>query len=95
VLHPLLLEYIVNTKQDVELNVRKYVLVSVDRADPLPTWLPDGDWFRYIIWQGNSKLEGYKIGSIEEVTEYAETVTEDLNERMRTGKYTYTATKKQ
>ena len=84
-----------NTKLEVKSNARKYVLLSVNKADPLPTWLPEGNWYRYTIEQGNSKLEGYKIGSIEGVTKYAETVTEELNERMRTGKYAYTATRKQ
>ena len=76
-----------NTKLEAQLNARKYVLISVDKVDPIPAWLPEGAWYLYIIGQGNLKLEGYKIGSIEEVTAYAETVAENLNERMRTGKY--------
>ena len=84
-----------NTQLEVKLNVLKYVLISVDKVNPTPTWLPEGNWYLYIIGQGDSKLEGYKIGSIEAVAEYAETVVENLNERMRTGKYAYTATRKQ
>ena len=84
-----------NTKLEVELNARKHVLISVEKVNPLPAWLQEGDWYRYIIGRGDSKLEGYKIGSIKDVTEYAETVAETLNERLMTGKSPYATNKKQ
>ena len=83
-----------NTEQGKILNRYIYTLVSVEKAEPYPTWLPEGNWHRYVIGQGNSKLEGYKIGSIEDITEYAETVAEELNERSMKGKSPYAANPK-
>jgi hypothetical protein len=65
----------------------RYVLISVERAEPLPAWLTAGNWYRYIIRQGSSDMKGYKTGSLESVTEYAETVAAELNERAINGKY--------
>ena len=72
----------------------RYALVSVEKADPLPAWLPDGNWYRYIIRQKNSDLEGYIIGSLLSATEYAESVTANMNERSKSGKFSYAASKK-
>jgi hypothetical protein len=76
------------------LNMFKHTLISVEKADPLPTWLPNGDWHRYIIRQGNSDLEGYIIGSLAVATKYAESVAANLNERSINGKSIYAVNKK-
>ena len=57
-----------------------YRVESVEKTDP-PQGIAAGDWHRYIIGQGNSKIEGLKSGSLQAVTEHAESVAEDLNER--------------
>ena len=57
-----------------------YRVESVEKTDP-PQGIPAGDWHRYIIGRGNSKIEGLKPGSFQAVTEHAESVAEDLNER--------------
>ena len=80
-------------KEDL-LDALRYVLIRVEKADPLPAWLPDNNWYRYIIRQGNSDLEGYIIGSLPSATEYAESVTANMNERSINGKYNYSANKK-
>jgi len=81
-------------KRENLLNTLRYTLISVVKADPLPTWLPEGNWHRYTIGQANSNLEGYKLGSLAAVTEYAETVAADLNERSISGKSSYSANQK-
>ena len=83
-----------NTKQEYTLNMHRHTLVSVEKADPLPTWLPDGNWYRYIIRQGSSDLEGYIIGSLPSATEYAESVTANMNERSINGKFSPSVNKK-
>jgi hypothetical protein len=80
-----------NTEREHRPNIPHFALECVEKADPVPTWLPEGDWYRYIIGQGNTRLEGYKIGSMKSVTEYAETVAEDMNLRAVSGKSTYAA----
>ena len=64
-----------------------YTVVGVEKAEPLPSWLPDGNWHRYTIRQGRSDLNGYKEGSLNAVTRYAESVAYDLNNRSTNGKY--------
>jgi len=76
------------------LNMFRHTLISVEKVDPLPTWLPDGNWHRYIIRQGDSNLEGYTIGSLAIATKYAESVAANLNERSISGKSIYTVNKK-
>ena len=66
----------------------KYILVTVEHVDPLPDWLPVADWYCYIIRQGGADTRGYKIGTLKSVTEYAESVAFDLNERSSNRKYT-------
>ena len=71
----------------------RYTLVSVEKPDPLPSWLPDGNWHRYTIRQGSSDLEGYKAGSLKTVTRYAELVAEELNNRGTNSQYASTRSK--
>lgn len=65
----------------------QYLLIKVEKAEPLPDWLSPGNWYRYTIRQGGSDIDGYKMGSLKSVTEYAEIVTADLNERVTNRKY--------
>lgn len=83
-----------STKHEDMLNILRYTLISIEKADPLPTWLPEGNWHRYIIRQGNSNLEGYTIGSLAVATAYAESVAANLNERSLNGKSSYSVNRK-
>jgi hypothetical protein len=76
-----------DTETKTLINGATYILISVEKADPVPTWLPAGNWYRYVIRQGKSDLEGYIVGSLNKVTEHAENTVADLNERSATGKY--------
>lgn len=76
-----------NTQTKPGINRATYTLISVEKADPLPAWLPAGNWHRYVIRQGNSDMEGYLNDSLKKVTEHAENTVADLNERSATGKY--------
>jgi len=71
----------------------KYSVVSVEKTDT-PVGMPEGNWHRYVIGQGRSKIEGFRLGTLKAVTQHAEDVAEDLNTRAITGKSTY-ATRKQ
>jgi hypothetical protein len=71
----------------------RYRVVSVEKTNP-PEGMPDGDWHHYVIGQGESKIEGYKPGSLNAVTEHAETFAEDLNERAARGYSVYASRKR-
>lgn len=71
----------------------KFQVESVEQIDP-PAGIPAGNWYRYIIGQGNSKIEGLKAGTLQAVTEHAETVAGDLNTRATLHGSTYYVTRK-
>ena len=71
----------------------KFHVVSVEKTAP-PEGLPGDNWHLYVIGQGTSRIEGKKPGTLQTVTEHAETVAEDLNLRMDRGGSTYAPRKK-
>jgi len=79
-------------ENEVKPKEDKYRVESVEKTDP-PEGLPAGNWHRYIIGQGGSKIEGLKPGSLKAVTEHAESVATDLNLRAKGGNSTYAARK--
>lgn len=67
----------------------EYHVVSIDKTNT-PDGAMAGNWYRYIIEKGKSKIEGYKCGSFTSVAEHAMHVTEDLNQRAESlGGYVY------
>lgn len=70
----------------------KYQVESVEKTNS-PVEDSKDDWYRYVIGRGNSKIEGMKPGSLNTVTEHAETVAEDLNARATKSSSTYAARK--
>ncbi|MDH5190502.1 MAG: hypothetical protein OEW89_04560 [Gammaproteobacteria bacterium] len=81
------------TESAVSIIKRKYRVESVEKCEA-PQGMPEGNWHRYTIGQGGSKLEGYKPGTLKVVTQHAETVANDLNERAAGGKSTYASRKR-
>lgn len=74
--------------QDENILKRKYEVVTVEKT-AAPEGLPGNNWHRYVIGQGSSKIEGKKPGTLQDVTEHAELVAEDLNSRSTKGRSTY------
>lgn len=70
----------------------KYHVKSVEKTQP-PAGMPKGDWFHYVICEGDSVIEGYQPGSLNSVTRHAETFAEDLNARAANGYSFYSARK--
>ena len=66
----------------------KYHVISVEKTDP-PQGMPDGNWYRYIIGQGRSKIEGVRNGTLKSVTSHARAFAENLNTRTKTGYSSY------
>ena len=58
----------------------KYSVVSVDKSES-PDGIDEGNWYRYILARGESTLEGCSKGTLKQVTDYAESLAEDLNAR--------------
>ena len=68
-----------------ELHIKEpYRVASVEKIDP-PEGMPGNNWHRYVIERGKSTIDGIKPGTLKAVTEHAETVANDLNERAHKG----------
>lgn len=65
----------------------KHRVMSVQKTST-PEGLPEGNWFRYVIGTGDSRIEGLRAGTLNDVTDHAETVAEGLNSRDGKGYYT-------
>ncbi len=68
----------------------KYRVLSVEKTDP-PAGMPEGDWHRYVIGQDESRIEGFKPGSLQAVTQHAEDFAQNLNARAAKGYSSYAA----
>lgn len=56
---------------------------------------PDGmvgdNWYQYVVGQGSSEIKGLTMGTLKQVTEHANKVADDLNERSRGKKTGYSS----
>ena len=58
----------------------KFTLESVEETTP-PAGAAKGKWYSYRIGRGKSVINGKRSGTLQTVTEHAESVVEDLNSR--------------
>jgi hypothetical protein len=70
----------INAEIDDSMIEERYQVVSVEKIDP-PQGMPAGSWYRYVIGQGRSQIEGLKLGTLHAVTEHARIMADDLNSR--------------
>ena len=71
----------------------KYSVITVEKTET-PEGLTGDNWYRYVIGEGGSKIEGKKPGSLKAVTEHAHAAAEELNSRSIKGRSTYAPTKR-
>ncbi len=71
----------------------KYRVETVEKIDA-PEGMPGNNWYRYVIGQGSSRIEGKKPGSLQTVTEHAQNVAETLNSRTGIGTSIYAPRKR-
>jgi len=70
------------------IKIVKYQVISVDKI-VAPEGMPGSDWYRYVIGYGKSKIDGKKPGTLNNVTQHAEAIAEDLNLRSQNKKSVY------
>lgn len=70
-----------------------YTLLAVEKIDT-PDGLEGDNWYHYVISRRNSAIEGFRSGSLKEVTRHAEQYTKDLNSRLKIGYSAYISRKK-
>lgn len=79
-----------DTKDSIQNH--KYSLISVEKTDP-PEGMQDGNWYRYVIGHGRSRIEGVRLGTLKAVTRHAEEYAENLDSRTSIGYSTYVSRK--
>lgn len=73
-----------NTEAKYIIGDDKYQVVTVEKSIP-PQGIESGDWYRYVIGQGKSKIVGFKCGTLSAVTDHANTMVDNLNNRANKG----------
>jgi len=81
-----------NEAPEDKINEHKYRLISVEKIDP-PEGMPSGSWYRYVIGQGTSRIEGKRLGTLKAVTRHAEEYAENLDTRSTIGYSAYVSRK--
>lgn len=79
-------------EQNAPQRSHKYRVISVEKTSP-PEGMPDGSWYRYVIGQGTSRIEGTRLGTLKAVTRHAEEFAENLDTRTSTGYSAYVSRK--
>lgn len=73
-----------NTETQYTIIKAKYHVVTVEKSVP-PRGIETGNWHRYVIGQGKSKIVGFKRGTLKAVTDHAFAMVDDLNTRATKG----------
>jgi cell envelope opacity-associated protein A len=87
-------EQAMSTEQQQRKPAAKYQVISVEKADP-PEGMEGKNWHRYVIGQGQSRIQGFRTGTLKAVTKHAEEYAKELNERGVNGYSAYVTRKKQ
>lgn len=82
-----------NSSFEENTRTGQYRVESVEKIAP-PQGMSDENWFRYIISEGRSTIQGFRPGSLYSVTQHAETFASDLNARAANGYSFYTSRRK-
>lgn len=68
---------------------RRYVVAEIEKVEG-PDGTDEGDWYRYVLACGVSRITGFHRGNhLAEVTEYVTECATAFNDRNRRGKYTH------
>lgn len=68
------------TEQAASRRANLYQVISVEKTTP-PEGMTGNNWHRYVIGQGDSRIEGLRSGTLKAVTAHAESCVEELNNR--------------
>jgi hypothetical protein len=80
-----------STEEDESPPELKYRVMLVESTPPPENMM--GLWYRYVIGEGISRIDGIKPGSLQAVTEHAEAFAEKLNLRLGPKSYLNSSTR--
>ena len=73
-----------------EVIKRKFNVMNIEKIDT-PDGMAGDNWYQYVVGQGSSEIKGLTMGTLKQVTEHANKVADDLNDRSKGKKAGYTS----
>lgn len=60
----------------------KFNVMNIEKIST-PDGMVGDNWYQYVVGQGSSEIKGLTMGTLKQVTEHANKVADDLNERSK------------
>ncbi len=73
-----------------EVIKRKFSVMNIEKIST-PDGMAGDNWYQYVVGQGSSEIKGLTMGTLKQVTEHANKVADDLNERSKGKKAGYSS----
>jgi len=73
---------------------RKFNVMNIEKIST-PDGMAGDNWFQYVVGQGTSEIKGLTMGTLNQVTEHANKVADDLNDRSKGKKTGYSSNQSQ
>ena len=73
-----------------EVVKRKFNVMNIEKIST-PDGMAGDNWYQYVVGQGTSEIKGLTMGTLNQVTEHANNVADDLNDRSKGKKTGYSS----
>ena len=73
-----------------EIIKRKFTVMNIEKINT-PDGMAGDNWYQYVVGQGTSEIKGLTMGTLKQVTEHANNVANDLDERSKGKKTGYSS----
>lgn len=74
-----------------EVVKRKFNVMNIEKIST-PDGMVGDNWYQYVVGQGTSEIKGLTMGTLKQVTEHANSVADDLDDRSKGKKTGYSTT---
>lgn len=81
---------VVQEDEPAKVIKRKFSVMHIEKIST-PDGMVGDNWYQYVVGQGTSEIKGLTMGTLNQVTEHANNVANDLNERSKGKKTGYTS----
>lgn len=73
-----------------EVIKRKFNVMNIEKIST-PDGMVGDNWYQYVVGQGSSEIKGLTMGTLKQVTEHANKIADDLNDRSKGKKTGYSS----
>ena len=73
-----------------EVIKRKFNVMNIEKINT-PDGMVGDNWYQYVVGQGSSEIKGLTMGTLNQVTEHAKKVADDLDDRSKGKKTGYSS----